>query len=62
MISFSITFVNSGRFGKVPVHFIGSVAFGYQDVVLELCKSYQWEQGNILKKPMEGLIRYHTKK
>ncbi len=51
-----------GEVWKVPVHFIGSVAFGYQDVVLELCKSYEWEPGNILKKPMEGLIRYHTKK
>ena len=44
---------------KLPVHFVGGVAFGFRDVILELCNSYEFEPGTILKNPMEGLIKYH---
>jgi hypothetical protein len=44
---------------KHPVHFTGGVAWTYQDVVLTLCKTYEFEPGNILKTPIEGLIQYH---
>jgi glucosamine kinase len=44
---------------KYPVSFIGSVAFGFKDVILELCNSYEFEPGVILKNPMEGLVKYH---
>jgi glucosamine kinase len=50
-----------GEVWKTPVHFVGSVAFGFQDIVRDLCKSYQWETGRIVRKPMDGLIRFHTK-
>lgn len=43
----------------LPVHFAGSIAFGFKDVVLDLCHSYELEPGTILKTPMEGLIKYH---
>jgi N-acetylglucosamine kinase-like BadF-type ATPase len=42
-----------------PIHFVGSVAFGFRDVVKELISSYEFEPGKILKKPMDGLIEYH---
>lgn len=42
-----------------PVHFVGGVAFGFQDVLLDLCAIYQMEPGKILKNPMPGLIEYH---
>ena len=45
--------------GKVPVYFTGSVAFGFQDILKELCKSFGWHTGKILAKPMDGLIAYH---
>ncbi|HYF31296.1 MAG TPA: N-acetylglucosamine kinase [Chitinophagaceae bacterium] len=45
---------------KYPIHFVGSVAFGFRDVLQELCQSYEFELGKILKNPMEGLIDYHT--
>jgi glucosamine kinase len=45
-----------------PVHFTGSIAFGFKDVLTEMCSSYQLELGNILRNPMEGLITYHTNK
>lgn len=42
-----------------PIHFVGSVAFGFKDVLQDLCNSYELELGKVLKKPMEGLINYH---
>ena len=42
-----------------PMNFAGSVAFGFKDVLQELCQSYEFELGNVLKKPMSGLIEYH---
>ena len=44
---------------KLPIHFVGGVAHGFRDVVKELCGSYQFEIGKILKQPMDGLIEYH---
>lgn len=44
---------------KLPVHFTGGIAYGFRDVVEELCKGYQLELGTILRSPMEGLVRYH---
>ncbi len=42
-----------------PVSFTGGVAYGFSDVVKQLCSSYEFELGRILKTPMEGLIEYH---
>jgi len=44
----------------LPVHFAGSVAFGFQDVLKQLCDSYEFELGKVMKNPMEGLIEYHS--
>ncbi len=43
-----------------PIHFIGSVAFGFKDVLKDLCNTYELELGNIFQKPMNGLITYHA--
>ena len=45
---------------KYPVNFVGSIAFGFKDVIKELCNSYSFELGKILQKPMKGLIEYHS--
>ncbi|HET7118767.1 MAG TPA: BadF/BadG/BcrA/BcrD ATPase family protein [Hanamia sp.] len=45
--------------GKYPVHFTGGIAFGFKDVVQQLCKNYGLQQGTILRSPMDGLIKYH---
>ncbi len=44
---------------KLPIHFTGSIAFGFKDVLAQLCDSYGLHLGNVLKNPMEGLIKYH---
>jgi len=46
---------------KLPIHFSGSVAFAFKDVITELCQSYEFETGRILKAPMEGLLQYHAR-
>jgi glucosamine kinase len=45
---------------KYPVNFVGSVAYGFKDVIQELCRSYEFEAGTFLKNPMEGLVEYHV--
>lgn len=43
-----------------PVHFVGGVAWGFRDVVKDLCENYELTLGRILKNPMEGLLDYHA--
>ncbi|MBY0480307.1 MAG: N-acetylglucosamine kinase [Chitinophagaceae bacterium] len=43
-----------------PINFIGSIAFGFKDVLQELCNTYELELGKVLKAPMKGLIEYHS--
>jgi len=45
---------------SLPIHFIGSVAYGFKDVLKEMCQSYELELGTVMKTPMEGLIKYHS--
>ena len=43
----------------LPIHFVGSVAFGFKDVLKEMCASYELQLGKVLKNPMEGLVKFH---
>ena len=43
----------------LPVSFVGGVSYHFQDVLKELCRSYEFTMGKILKNPMEGLAVYH---
>ncbi len=45
---------------KLPIHFTGGIAYGFQEVVKQLCFNYDLQVGNILRSPMEGLIKYHS--
>lgn len=45
----------------LPVNFTGSIAFGFKDVLKELCNRYELKLGLVLKNPMEGLVKYHTR-
>ncbi len=45
---------------NLPVNFVGSVANGFKDVLQQLCQSYEFELGAVLKNPMQGLVEYHN--
>ncbi|WP_148372076.1 ATPase [Bacteroides bouchesdurhonensis] len=42
-----------------PVHFIGSIAYYYKEVLQEAMQQMDLKLGRILQSPMEGLIQYH---
>lgn len=42
-----------------PINFVGSVGFGFRDVLKDLCNSYELELGKVLKTPMPGLVAYY---
>ena len=42
-----------------PVSFVGSIAFGFKDVLKSICSNYELTLGKILKQPMDGLVGYH---
>ena len=46
---------------NMPLYFSGSVAFEFQDVLLNLASQYELEIGSIIKSPMDGLIKYYKK-
>ena len=44
---------------KVPVHFSGSVADSFKDVIQQLCYQYEIELGTVVKRPIGELVKYH---
>lgn len=44
---------------KYPIHFIGTVAYEFRDIISSLHEQYGLETGQIQKSPQEGLVRYH---
>jgi N-acetylglucosamine kinase-like BadF-type ATPase len=44
----------------VPVSFVGSIAFFYKDILLEVAKEKGISVETIMRSPLEGLIAYHT--
>lgn len=45
---------------NIPVHFIGSIAYLLKDDLELLLNEKGYKFGNVFKKPMDGLISYHT--
>lgn len=45
----------------VPVHFAGTIAFLSQDEIKEVGKEMGFKVGNFIRRPIEGLVSYHTK-
>lgn len=44
----------------VPVHFIGSIAFYLRDELREVLERHKIKLGNVLRRPIDGLIAYHS--
>lgn len=45
----------------VPVHFIGSIAYFSSDIIYKTAKKYNVTVGNIVRRPIDGLIEYHQR-
>ncbi|NIJ51172.1 N-acetylglucosamine kinase [Dyadobacter arcticus] len=46
--------------GKYPVHFTGSIAYHYKDLLIAGLTKYGLQSGRILKSPLEGLVQYYS--
>lgn len=44
---------------NMPINFVGSIAYGFKDILQQLCNTYEFELGKVIKNPMEGLVEYH---
>ena len=44
---------------EVPVHFVGSIAFYLVDELTEVLTKHGIKIGNVLRRPIDGLIAYH---
>ncbi|UAB75085.1 N-acetylglucosamine kinase [Mesoflavibacter sp. SCSIO 43206] len=44
----------------VPVHFAGSIAFFCQEEIKEVAKELNFKVGNFERRPIEGLVSFHT--
>lgn len=49
------------NYKEVPVHFIGSVGHIFQDILKRVAKEDSWQLGNIIRRPLDGLVEYHVK-
>ena len=47
---------------SVPVHFAGSIAYFSQDQIKEVASEMGFTVGNIERRPIEGLVAFHTRK
>ncbi|WP_306350208.1 N-acetylglucosamine kinase [Flavobacterium sp. '19STA2R22 D10 B1'] len=47
---------------EVPNHFIGSIAFYLKDELQQVMTKHNLQLGNILRRPIDGLIDYHITK
>jgi N-acetylglucosamine kinase-like BadF-type ATPase len=45
---------------EVPVHFVGSIAFYLKDELERILNKYEIQMGNVLRRPIDGLIAYHV--
>jgi len=47
------------NYKEVPIHFVGSIAFYLKDELQETFDKYELQLGNVLRRPIDGLIAYH---
>ena len=47
---------------NLPVHFVGSIAYFAQDAIKDVARLNMIELGNIVRRPIDGLIEYHKEK
>ncbi|MFT2009209.1 hypothetical protein ACMA1I_11080 [Pontibacter sp. 13R65] len=46
-------------FDKLPINFVGSIAYHFSDILHQVAKKFGAHIGLILQSPSEGMVRYH---
>lgn len=44
---------------EVPIHFVGSISFYLKDELKKSLSNYGLQAGNIIRKPIDGLLEFH---
>ena len=47
---------------EIPIHFVGSISYYLKKELEECLKAYGLKAGNVIRKPIDGLLQYHQKK
>ena len=50
------------NYRSLPIHFVGSVAFHFKEILEELNREYDLKMGVVLPRPIEALFEFHLKK
>lgn len=45
---------------ELPIHYIGSVAYYYRDILVEEMATFDLKMGQFIKNPLDGLTKFHT--
>ena len=45
----------------IPVSFVGSIASFYKEILLDTAEKFGINVGAIMRSPLEGLVRYHSR-
>ncbi|MFY0672059.1 MAG: hypothetical protein JXQ87_01560 [Bacteroidia bacterium] len=48
------------NFKNVPVHFVGSIAFFFENVLRKAANNHRIQMGRIIRRPVEHLLKYHN--
>ena len=46
---------------NIPIHFVGSISFYLKDELKKYLKEYGLKAGNIIRKPIDGLLDFHKR-
>ena len=44
---------------SLSIHFVGSIAHHFRNILVETVKSKEWQVGKVLKQPLDGLIDHY---
>lgn len=59
---FAIHILSFSKYKEIPVHFTGSVAYYFEEILQTVAADHGVTIGSIIKEPIEGLITYHEQK
>lgn len=44
---------------RLPIHFVGSIAFLYQDIIFDVLNKMGLHPGRVIRKPIQELVNFH---